>query len=161
MSNGIYLKSSFENWLNIVSVMPVWRMGSLFYGFPMAQNLVMYRQFTWLSDAQVHPTSVHCVICVIYPFVNTHLIVWVPQVMLLVSIYTFVFQIHNVPCTCCLPLKNTSLRCAWFMMLTCRHSSIIKAYVMICQGTVVFKWIKRSLHSLNVDSAPHAENSSR
>lgn len=122
----------------------------------MAPNLILYRQLTRPNDSQVHPTSVHCVICVIFSFINTHyLIVWVPQVMLLVSIYTFVFQIQNMPHTCCFPLKNTSLRHAQFMMLTCRHSLIIKGYVMICQGTVVSEWIKRSLHGLKMGCALH------
>lgn len=162
MLNGIYLKSSSENWLDLAPVTPMLRMGkmgnfhcSLYYGFPVAQNLVIYRQLTWPNDAQVHPTSVHYVICVIFSFINTHLIVWVPQVMLLVSIYTFVFQIQNMPHTCCFPLENTFLWHVGFMMLTCRHSLIIKGYVMICQGTVVSKWIKRSLHSLNMGCALH------
>lgn len=75
--------------------------------------------------------------------------------MLLVSIYTFVFQMQAVPHTCCFPLKSTSIQHAWFMMLTCRHSLIIKGYVVICQRTVVSKWIKRSLHGLNMGYALH------
>lgn len=68
--------------------------------------------------------------------------------------YPFVFQIQNMPHTCCFPLKNTSLQHAGFMMLTCKHSVIIKGYDD-CQGTVVSKWIKRSLHGLNMGCALH------
>lgn len=74
--------------------------------------------------------------------------------MLLVSIYTFVFQMETMPHTCCFPLKNTSLQHAWFMMLTCRHSLIIKGYVVICQGTVVSNGLK-SLYGLNMSYALH------
>lgn len=81
--------------------------------------------------------------------------------MLLVSIYTFVSPIKHLPNSCYLPLKSTSLLPAKFMMLTCRHSLIIKGYVMICQGTVVSKWIKKRLSWFkNGLCSLYAENSS-
>lgn len=50
--------------------------------------------------------------------------------------------------------KHISPTCT-VMMLTCRHSLIIKGYVMICQETVVSKWIKSSLHGLKTGCALH------